>query len=50
MSGRRRRRPKNGLVLVCACSKPRKLRASAAVVELGSILCGVRGAEFGLVG
>lgn len=44
------RRPKNGLVLVCSCPKPRKLRASAAVVELGPILCGVCGAEFGLVG
>lgn len=43
------RRPKNGLVLVCACPKPRRLRASAAVVELGPILCGVCGTEFGLV-
>ncbi len=40
------RRPKNGLVLVCSCPKPRKIRASAAVVELGPILCGVCGQEF----
>ncbi|MFD4328320.1 hypothetical protein ACFWQC_27050 [Nocardioides sp. NPDC058538] len=40
------RRPKNGLVLVCGCPKPRKIRASAAVVELGPILCGVCGQEF----
>lgn len=40
------RRPKNGLVLVCDCAKPRKIRASAAVVELGPILCGLCRQEF----
>lgn len=40
------RRPKNGLVLVCGCPKPRKIRVSAAVVELGPIVCGVCRAEF----
>lgn len=41
--------PKNGLVLVCVCPKPRILRASVAVVELGPIVCGVCGAGFGVV-
>ena len=40
------RRPKNGLVLVCGCAKPRKIRASAAVVDLGPILCGLCRQEF----
>lgn len=40
------RRPKNGLVLVCGCPKPRKIRASAAVVDAGPILCGVCAQEF----
>lgn len=44
------RRPKNGLVLVCGCPKPRKIRASAAVVEFGPIICGVCRSEFGLAG
>ncbi|MGL5823828.1 MAG: hypothetical protein ACRCYU_03165 [Nocardioides sp.] len=38
------KRPKNGLVLSCAC--PRRIRASMAVVQLGRILCGVCGADF----
>lgn len=44
------RRPKNGLVLVCGCPKPRKIRASGAVVEVGPILCGVCGSEFAPAG
>ncbi|MGL4297893.1 MAG: hypothetical protein ACRCW4_02330 [Candidatus Neomicrothrix subdominans] len=38
------KRPKNGLVLSCAC--PRRIRASAAVVLLGPIVCGVCDADF----
>lgn len=40
------RRPKNGLVLVCECSPGRRIRASAAVVERGPIVCGVCSADF----
>ncbi|GGU37412.1 hypothetical protein [Nocardioides albus] len=40
------KRPKNGLVLVCECSPGRRIRASAAVVERGSIVCGVCSADF----
>lgn len=40
------RRPKNGLVLVCACSPGRRIRASAAVVDRGPITCGVCSADF----
>lgn len=35
------RRPKNGLVLVCECTPGRRIRASAAVVDRGPIVCGV---------
>jgi hypothetical protein len=38
--------PKNGVVLVCNCPKPRRIRASSAVVEQGSILCRVCDADF----
>jgi hypothetical protein len=40
------KRPKNGVVLVCGCSPPRRVRASVAVVEVGPIVCGVCDAEF----
>lgn len=39
-----RKRPKNGLVLMCAC--PRKIRVSVSVADAGPILCGVCRAAF----
>lgn len=39
-----RTKPKNGLVLVCACA--RKIRASVSVAELGPIICGVCASPF----
>lgn len=45
-SGGGPRRPKNGIVLVCECAPGRRIRASAAVVERGPIVCGVCGDEF----
>lgn len=38
--------PKNGLVLVCECSPSRRIRASAAIVERGPIVCGLCSADF----
>lgn len=39
-----RKRPKNGLVLVCGCD--RKVRAASSVAEAGPILCGLCRTEF----
>jgi hypothetical protein len=39
-----RRRPKNGVVLLCGCD--RKIRTSSTAAEAGPILCGLCGQEF----
>jgi len=36
-----RRSSNNGLVLVCACDQPRRIRAAASVADRGAITCGL---------
>lgn len=39
-------KPKNGVVLVCACETPRRVRVAASTADLGPIFCGLCGIQF----
>jgi hypothetical protein len=41
-----RKSSNNGLVLICGCAEPRKLRVSRKVFAQGPIFCGVCGCDF----
>lgn len=44
--GEAAKKPKNGVVWVCGCEAPRRIRLSASAAEVGPITCGVCGQEF----